>query len=64
VTDKRLPGNPTRSYRTRAPLHIVGEVEELAVHDPSVLQTMLESLARLRADGRDVIEVQMAWRTA
>ena len=29
VTDKRFPGNPTRSYRTRHPLRVLREVDEL-----------------------------------
>src|SRR5690242_12799938 len=28
VTDKKFPGNPTRSYRTTEPLRIVGEVTD------------------------------------
>jgi hypothetical protein len=56
VTDKRFPGNPTRSYRTRHPLRVVGEVEDWEGHSPDVLQGMLDGLARLRAEGRDVIE--------
>jgi rifampin ADP-ribosylating transferase len=56
VTDKRFPGNPTRSYRTRAALRVVGEVESWRGHDPEVLQGMLDSLARLREQGLDVIE--------
>jgi len=56
VTDKRFPGNPTRSYRTRHPLRVVGEVDDWEGHPPDVLQAMLDSLARLRAQGLDVIE--------
>ena len=56
VTDKRFPGNPTRSYRSREPLRVVGEVTDWEGHAPEVLQTMLESLARLREQGKDVIE--------
>jgi hypothetical protein len=56
VTDKRFPGNPTRSYRTRHPLRVVGEVADWTGHDPEVLQEMLDSLARLREQGLDVIE--------
>jgi hypothetical protein len=56
VTDKRFPGNPTQSYRTRHALRIVGEVDDWEGHPPEVLQGMLLSLARLRAQGRDVIE--------
>ncbi len=56
VTDKKFPGNPTRSYRTRDPLRVVGEVEDWEGHSPEVLQTMLDNLARLREQGLDVIE--------
>lgn len=56
VTDKRFPGNPTESYRTRSPLRVVGEVPDWPRHDPEVLQGMLDGLAQLREQGRDVIE--------
>jgi rifampin ADP-ribosylating transferase len=36
LTDKRFPGNPTRSYRTREPLRVLGEVLEWAGHLLSV----------------------------
>ena len=55
VTDKKFPGNPTRSYRTRDPLRVVGEVEDWQGHPPEVLQTMLDNLARMRAEGTAVI---------
>jgi rifampin ADP-ribosylating transferase len=56
VTDKRSPGNPTRSYRSRHALRVVEEVLDWPGHDPAVLQAMLDSLAVLRAEGRDLIE--------
>jgi len=56
VTDKRFPGNPTRSYRTRHPLRVVGELHDWEGHPPEVLQGMLDTLARLREQGLDVIE--------
>ena len=56
VTDKRFPGNPTQSYRTRDPLRVVGEVDSWEGHDPEVLKGMLDDLALLREQGRDVIE--------
>src|SRR3954463_9823737 len=56
VTNKRFPGNPTQSYRTRSPLRVVGEVDGWQGHDPEVLQGMLDHLARLREQGLDVIE--------
>ena len=55
VTDKRFPGNPTRSYRSRNPLRIVAEVKDWTRHTQQELQVMLTSLARLRADGLDVV---------
>lgn len=56
VTDKRFPGNPTESYRSRQPLRVVGEVLDWEGHPPGQLQAMLDGLARLRAQGQDVIE--------
>ena len=56
VTDKKFPGNVTRSYRTPHPVRIVDEVEDWAGHPPEVLQGMLDNLARLREQGLDVIE--------
>ena len=56
VTNKRFPGNPTESYRTRDPLRVVSEVEDWQGHDPEVLKGMLDHLALLREQGLDVIE--------
>ncbi len=56
VTNKRFPGNPTQSYRTRAGLRVVREVPDWPGHEPEVLLAMLDSLARLREQGLDVIE--------
>jgi rifampin ADP-ribosylating transferase len=56
VTNKRFPGNVTESYRTRHPVRIVSEVETWEGHPPDVLQAMLDSIARLREHGLDVIE--------
>ena len=56
VTNKRFPGNPTHSYRSQQPLRVVEEVDDWPGHPPEVLQGMLDSLARLRAEGRDLIE--------
>jgi rifampin ADP-ribosylating transferase len=55
VTDKKLPGNPTRSFRSRAPLRVVGEVVDWVGHSPEKLQAMRDGLAALRAEGRAVI---------
>jgi len=56
VTNKKFRGNPTRSYRSREPLRVVGEVVDWKGHDEDVLRQMLDSLALLRETGLDVIE--------
>lgn len=56
VTNKKFPGNVTRSYRTRHPLRVVDEVDRWQPHSAEVLQGMLDGIARLRARGLDVIE--------
>jgi hypothetical protein len=56
VTNKKFPGNVTRSYRTRHPMRVVDEIEEWDRHPPDVLQTMLDNIARLREQGLDVID--------
>jgi rifampin ADP-ribosylating transferase len=51
LTDKKFPGNPTKSYRSRHPLRIVGEVMEWEGHSPERLKEMKDFLARLAAEG-------------
>lgn len=55
LTDKRFPGNPTRSYRTREPLRVVGEVADWEPHAPEVLQGMRDHLEELRRLGIEAI---------
>ena len=55
VTDKKFPGNPTRSYRSTEPLRVVGEVADWTRLTPEALQTWRERLAELRADERGQI---------
>ncbi|WP_193043947.1 NAD(+)--rifampin ADP-ribosyltransferase [Mycolicibacterium baixiangningiae] len=55
VTDKKLPGNPTRSYRTREPVTVVGEITDWAGHTPEQLQAMRDGLADLERRGLAVI---------
>jgi rifampin ADP-ribosylating transferase len=55
VTNKRFPGNVTESYRTRDAVRVVDEVASWDPHPPAVLQGMLDNLARLRAEGLDVV---------
>lgn len=56
VTDKRFPGNPTRSYRSKSPLKIVGELATWERHSNEVLQTMRNHLAELKRAGLATIE--------
>ena len=56
VTDKRFPGNPTRSYRTREPVRIVGELEDWVGHPPDQLAAMRAHLADLARRGAEEID--------
>lgn len=56
LTDRKFPGNPTRSYRSRSPLCIVGEVESWTPHAPEVLAAMKANLERLKAEGAEIID--------
>ena len=55
VTDKKFPGNPTRSYRSSAPLRIVGEIAEWTRLTPEQLQTWRDRLSALLASDRGEI---------
>jgi len=50
VTDKKFPGNPTRSYRTDAPLKIVGEVTDWVRQTPEEVQKWREKLANVKGE--------------
>jgi len=56
LTNKRFPGNPAKSYRTREPLRIVGKVDEWQGHTESAIRQMLDSLLDLKRRGLAVIE--------
>jgi rifampin ADP-ribosylating transferase len=51
LTNKKFPGNPTRSYRTRAPLRVVGELVDWEGHAPAQVEAMKAAVARLEAQG-------------
>jgi len=55
LTDKKFPGNPTRSYRTRQPLRVLGEVLDWVGHTPAQLQTMRDHLEELKKLGIEAI---------
>ena len=56
LTDKKFPGNPTKSYRTRAALRVVGELIGWTGHAAEQLQTMRDHLAELARRGVEAIE--------
>ncbi len=56
LTDKKFPGNPTKSYRTKEALRVVGEVKEWKGHAPEQLQAMKDNLQRLKDQGIEAIE--------
>ncbi|MDN5709239.1 MAG: NAD(+)--rifampin ADP-ribosyltransferase [Planococcus sp. (in: firmicutes)] len=55
LTDKRFPGNPTRSYRSKSPLKIVAELASWERHSEEQIQHMLDSLKSLREQGKATI---------
>lgn len=55
VTDKKFPGNPTRSYRSSAPLRIVSEITEWTRLTPEQLQTWRERVSALLSNKRGEI---------
>ena len=62
LTDKKFPGNPTQSYRSREPLRVTGEVAEWQGHSAERLKEMKEMkemkdhIERLRAQGIEAID--------
>lgn len=56
LTNKRFPGNPTKSYRSKQPLRVVGEVKTWQGHSPEQLKTMKDHLARLKQQGVEAVD--------
>lgn len=56
LTDKKFPGNPTRSFRSRDPLRVIAEVVHWQGHPPERVRQMKDSLARLKAEGGRIID--------
>jgi rifampin ADP-ribosylating transferase len=50
LTDKKFPGNPTRSYRTKAPMKIIGEVTDWIKLPPEEVQKFREKLANNKGE--------------
>jgi len=55
LTDKRFPGNPTHSYRTREPVRIVSELQGWTGHSPDQIRAMRDRLADLQRRGENTI---------
>lgn len=56
LTDKKFPGNPTRSYRSRDPLRVIDEVRSWPGHSPEALAAMREGLEKLKRQGVQPID--------
>lgn len=55
LTNQRFPGNPTRSYRSKAPLKIIAELGSWERHSDEEINHMLLSLKKLSEEGKNVI---------
>jgi Rifampin ADP-ribosyl transferase len=53
LTDKKFPGNPTKSYRSTHPFKVVGEVTVWQGHAPEQVKAMKDGLERLKQQGID-----------
>ena len=56
LTNKKFPGNPTKSYRSQHPLRVSGEVMDWQGHSAEQLKTMQENLDRLKELGIEAID--------
>ena len=56
LTDKKFPGNPTRSYRSLDPLRVIGELTDWQGHPPEQVKAMKDNLERLKQQGIEAIE--------
>ena len=56
LTDKKFPGNPTKSYRSREPLRVIGEVVDWRGHSPEELKAMRDGVERAKELGHQPID--------
>ena len=56
LTNKRFPGNPSKSYRSPSPLLVVGEVKDWQGHPPERIREMLDFLDQRWRSGAVMIE--------
>jgi hypothetical protein len=56
LTDKKFPGNPTKSYRSQHAFKVIGEVTDWRGHSAEQLKTMKDHLEKLKQQGSEAIE--------
>jgi rifampin ADP-ribosylating transferase len=56
LTDKKFPGNPTKSYRSEHPFKVVGEITIWQGHSPEQVKAMKDQIAKLKEQGIEAIE--------
>ncbi|HSO25625.1 MAG TPA: NAD(+)--rifampin ADP-ribosyltransferase [Methanobacteriaceae archaeon] len=56
LTDKKFPGNPTKSYRSEYPFKVVGEITIWQGHSPEQVKAMKDQIAKLKEQGIEAIE--------
>ena len=56
LTDKKYPGNPTLSYRSKDALRVIGEVVDWRGHSAGELKNMKDNVERSRQLGVEIIE--------
>ena len=56
LTDKKFPGNPTKSYRSKHPFKVVGETTIWQGHSPEQVKAMKDGVAKAREQGIEAIE--------
>jgi hypothetical protein len=56
LTDKKFPGNPTKSYRSEHPFKVVGEITIWRGHSPEQVKAMKDGIQRAKELGNEAIE--------
>jgi len=56
LTDKKFPGNPTLSYRSKDPFKVVGEITIWQEHPAEQVKAMKDRMAKLKEQGIEAIE--------
>lgn len=56
LTDKKFPGNPTKSYRTQDALRVTGEIKDWQGHPPEQVKAMKDHIEKLKQQGVEAIE--------